>query len=843
MKSRTAVITPSPLSIFILLCAGFSLVGNVHSAGIWEGDSGPFWQTPGNWDDGTVPDTNVDVIINGAGTDDPIVDGVGPGENARNVTIGNNGGAGALTIQDTASLSIAENLIISEPNSSNAGEVSVTGNTALLIVDGELSINNGGNGASQLKIENGADVAVSGTTTVNQGTVIEFSGTGSSTLQGAGELIVDGALLFDHSSGGITIDKDLSGSGLISVSSGAGTARLNGNNTSFTGTYRVTSGELNTPLAANALGGQNGSASLVVDGGRLLTAVSTQFSSLSGTGGVIELASGAHLHINQATDTTFAGTIESSGNLTKSGTGTLTLAGNNTYDGGTTVTEGTLAINGTLGDVAVDGGSLGGNGTLENITVNSGGTVAPGNSIGTINTTSVTFNPGAIYEVELNDGGFVAGTHNDFINATGTAMINGGTVHITPENGIDDGVTYLPGDYTIISADSGVMGVFNTLTDDYAFLDFALSYDATNVFLHSSMASGSFCLNGMSNNQCATGHATYSLGLGNSLFNTVLNLSNTEAPNALDQLSGEIHASAKTALIEDSRFIREAALARLASVTSAETTTAWVQGIGSKGDWDSNHNSAKLSRNTQGLILGGDIATTPAMRLGAFAGYTQSDFDIAARNSDSDIESWHLGIYGGGLWDAWKLSVGGGWSGHDINTTRDVSFTGITEVLAANYDAQTMQAFGELSYSIEYGSVNVKPFVNLSHVHLKTDRYTEAGGDTALEAQSQDMDTSYSTIGLHATTEVRLQDTKTQITGSAGWRQAFGDLKSKTTHAFASSDQFTLTGAPVSNDSLIVNFGASMMLTPHSTLGLNYNGLHGSDFTDYGVKINFSTKF
>ncbi|WP_199194927.1 hypothetical protein, partial [Phyllobacterium phragmitis] len=43
-----------------------------------------------------------------------------------------------------------------------------------------------------------------------------------------------------------------------------------------------------------------------------------------------------------------------------------------------------------------------------------------------------------------------------------------------------------------------------------------------------------------------------------SLFTAVLNLSNAEVSGALGQLSGEIHASAKTALVEDSRFLRNA---------------------------------------------------------------------------------------------------------------------------------------------------------------------------------------------------------------------------------------------------------------------------------------------
>ena len=57
------------------------------------------------------------------------------------------------------------------------------------------------------------------------------------------------------------------------------------------------------------------------------------------------------------------------------------------------MTGGSLIVNGTLGDVTLDAGStLGGTGTLGALTAN--GRVAPGNSIGTLNSGPVTFGTG-----------------------------------------------------------------------------------------------------------------------------------------------------------------------------------------------------------------------------------------------------------------------------------------------------------------------------------------------------------------------------------------------------------------------------------------------------------------
>ena len=65
-----------------------------------------------------------------------------------------------------------------------------------------------------------------------------------------------------------------------------------------------------------------------------------------------------------------------------------------------------------------------------------------------------------------------------------------------------------------------------------------------------------------------------SLGLGNPLYNAVLSKSIISARQSFDATSGEIHASAFTAAFEDSRFVREAILDRLADPQNVAATAA-----------------------------------------------------------------------------------------------------------------------------------------------------------------------------------------------------------------------------------------------------------------------------
>ena len=91
------------------------------------------------------------------------------------------------------------------------------------------------------------------------------------------------------------------------------------------------------------------------------------------------------------------------------------------------MTGGTLAVNGSITSNVTVGaaGTLGGNGTIGGNVTNAG-TLAPGNSIGTL-TINGNFvqAAGSTYQVEANAAG-----QADRINVSGTATIQGGTVQV-----------------------------------------------------------------------------------------------------------------------------------------------------------------------------------------------------------------------------------------------------------------------------------------------------------------------------------------------------------------------------------------------------------------------------
>lgn len=186
---------------------------------------------------------------------------------------------------------------------------------------------------------------------------------------------------------------------------------------------------------------------------------------------------------------------------------TVLSADSSAFTGATNVVGGMLVVNGALGGTMDVGaaGRLQGIGTVGDTIVS--GTIAPGNSIGTLHVTGdIIFNPGSIYEVEVNAAG-----QGDKIIASGKATINGGTVKVLAGAGNYAQQTH----YTILTANgaAGVSGSFSGVTSNLAFLDPSLSYDANNVYLTMTRNNVNFTGVGQTVNQIATGGGV-ELGLG-----------------------------------------------------------------------------------------------------------------------------------------------------------------------------------------------------------------------------------------------------------------------------------------------------------------------------------------
>jgi outer membrane autotransporter protein len=819
--------------------------------------------------------TNQGTVGEATGAGTVTVDG--PGSTWVNVAaldVGS-GGVGNVTVSNGGKVSDVFGAL--GVYSSGQGTFTVTGAGSSWINSDLLTV--GDAGAGTLNILNGGSVS---NAKAYVGGAAGHTGTGIVTVDGAGSTWTNSNNIYVGHYGTGTLN--ITNGGLVSSAGGylgdvvgsTGNAAVNGPGSSWAvnGSLSVGNNGAGTLTIANrgvvsvggvaVLASQAGSTGTLNIGGAV-GAAPTGAGTLNAANIVFGLGTGAINFNHTDANYTFVPAISGVGTINQLAGNTNLTSDSSGFNGATNVTGGRLAVNGSLANSLVTvsgGGILGGNGIVGGIVANAGGIIGPGNSIGTLNINgNLTQGAGSTYQVELTSAG-----SSDPIKAAGTATIaNGALLNVVK---MDAAPYVLGAHYTVLQADGGVSGTY-TLTGNAgtAFISLIDHYDPTHVYLDVTQTK-SFAAAGFTPNQIATGAGAESLGSGNPIYNAIIMLpTDAVARAAFDQLSGEVHASMRTALIEDSRFLRNAVNDRIRAafdsvgasngtvttyvdgkpVTVAANTdrlAVWGEGFGSWGHTNSDGNAARLNRSTGGFFIGADAPVFDTWRFGAVAGYSHTSFDVKDRRSSGSSDNYHVGLYGGTAWGDLAFRTGAAYTWHDISTNRSVAFPGFADRLSGNYNAGTAQVFGELGYGINMGAARFEPFANLAYVNLHTDGFTERGGAAALTSASANTDATFATLGLRASTRLDLNGAVMTAKGMLGWRHAFGDVTPLSTTRFAGAgNAFTIGGVPIARDAAAIEAGLGFAITPAASLGVTYGGQFGSGLTDQSVKANFNVKF
>ncbi len=741
-------------------------------------------------------------------------------------------------------------------------------------ISGTGSVEQRGTGTTRLAATNN----YTGGTTISAGTL--QLGNGGTAGAITGDVVNNATLAFNRSDATV-FDGVVSGSGNV-AQSGTGTTTLTGAST-YTGGTTIsagtlalgnggTTGAITGDVANNATLAFNRSDATVFDGvisgtgnveqrgsGTTTLSGANTYSGgtsvLNGTlaGSAASLGSGAIVNdaalvVNQASDGALDNVLSGTGRITKTGAGALTLGGNSTaFAGSTQVTAGTLAVNGSLGGALTvgSGARLAGTGSVSNTVVQSGAAIAPGgNSLGTLNVAgNLTLAQGSVYQLNASSDG-----RSDQLRASGVAALQGGSVSVLASGNFQPSTSY-----SILTANGGVSGQFAGATTDMAFLQPFLTYSPQNVTLRLQRNDVRFQDIAQTPNQRAAAGAVAALGTG-PLYTPVVQLNAAAARSAFDSLSGEVHASLKSAAFEDSRFVRNASLGRLREAfdTPAGTATdapaasgsgVWAQAFDAWGSTDSDGNASSVERSTRGIFLGADTRVGDDWRLGVLGGYSHSRLTPDDRTSWAKSDTYHVGVYGGKQWGQLGLRAGATYSAGEADTRRDIAFPGFGGQTAAKYDINTTQAFGELGWKMPTANGSLEPFAGLAHVKLSTDGFTESGGAAALSGGNGSTHTTYSTLGLRGTSNAGMPNNQTRLRGLVGWRHAFGDVTPTSTLALAGQPGFTVAGVPIARNALVLEGGIDFAVGRNLTMGVSYVGQASSQVSDHGIKASLLWKF
>ena len=833
---------------------------------------------------------------------------LGDQTDAGDLIVGASAGTAALTVQDNSMVRSTTGVI--GALSDATGAVTVAGANAEWDNTGSLVV--GGGGTADLTIADDGSVSVGSSDALtiardagSRGSVNIGANAGDQAAAG-GALNVptvefgegEGTLIFNHTDTDYTFGADVSGAGQINHVAGqttfagvvdnAGETAIAGGDVTVAGEM-IVSGMLNVWDSNHFRVGASGEtgALTVTDGGT--TSIEDGAGTLTvardaGTAGAVNIGADADAAAAAAgtldvatvefgdgegtlvfnhTDANYIFTPNASGaGAVGHYAGVTTVTGDLAHTGGTTIHGGEMIVNGSIGAVDILAGALSGGGQIGRLNVGDGGVLAPGGSIGTMTVNGdVVFESGSTLEVEIDNTG-----QSDLLAATGAATIETGAVlNVLPENGTDDGSTYNEStSYTILTADGGLTGAFDTVTEEFAFLDAEVVYGANDATLILNRNEVPFANVGVTRNQIAAASGIESLGSGAAVYDVVVGLGADDARRAYDALSGEIHASVSGLMVEDARYAREAALTRArksaggggsnTDESADDSVAVWGEFYAARGEWDGDGNAETLERGGGGIFVGADIAlpwTFPWMRdarVGLMGGFSRSDMDVDARLSSADVDSYHFGAYGGGRTGSvdWRVGLTHAW--HDVETKRSViieGFNAFTDAPRAAYDANLTQFFAEVGSSITVKGATFEPYAGLAYVDLNTDGFTETGGAARLSAEDAGTNTIYTTLGARGAHDVALAGVEARLEGGLAWRHAFDDTAGRADLAFdAGGEAFTLTGVPIAQDAALVDFGVGFPIAgKRGAVAVSYVGQFSGDVADNGVRARIGFRF
>jgi outer membrane autotransporter protein len=559
-----------------------------------------------------------------------------------------------------------------------------------------------------------------------------------------------------------------------------------------------------------------------------------------GTGTIIN---NANLILDAPVSGTLVNLLAGTGTTTKTGTGALNVTTTNSFSGSFVVNAGSLNVSGGLAaaPILLNGGTLSGTGTIGGFTAATGTTVAPGPVIGTLTSTgNGVFQSGSTYAVDVSSTGM-----SDRIAITGTVNVaSGTTLRVTKT----DAPRYVLGTrYTVLTTTGGRTGSFASLTGDTRvsrFIGVVQETDPNNIYL-AVRQTGSFASAAGTRNQRAAAAGADTAGNG-ALFSAIAYLdTDAQAQAAFDQISGEIHASARGQTVQDTRFVREAVSAHLQSPDDSRRGL-WMSAYGSWGRTNGDGNAAKIQRDIGGFFMGYDVLRGEEWAVGALAGYGTATMDVAARGSRATTDDIHVGAYAGlqkgnviasaSLVHMWR----------NMNTRRNVSFPGFTDSLTAIYQANVTQLFGEVAYRYGIGkSAALEPFVQAAYADVSTDGIREVGGAARLTSTGRiSQDFFITTIGARVKYGLPLGNGNFGVTAEAGYRRiGGGSFRTPIDFNLAAGPIMSIAGVPFERDVAALGLIASGQIGTNVQIDFGYRSQLGKALKDHGVRGGIVVQF
>jgi outer membrane autotransporter protein len=552
--------------------------------------------------------------------------------------------------------------------------------------------------------------------------------------------------------------------------------------------------------------------------------------------GASGVANDAQVVFNQQVNGTYSGVMQGIGSLVKTGPGTLELTGANTYSGGTIVEQGRLSVNNTAGSGTGTGsvlvqpaGILGGNGAITGDVTNQG-TLAPGNSIGTLTINGqYVHQSGATYEVELNAAGA-----SDLLRvqgAPGTADLQGGTVRVIPETGAYVGGTR----YAILTAGGGVTGAFEEVLQPSAILHFDLDTLADEVDLV--LLRNTFASQAATPYQASVGGALdqYPVPGSGDMQNVIDQLSFMDQSTlqlALTQLGPMIYDDMTSAALSGGRIFSNTLRNRfgeihcLRNACCCDRNRIWARGF---SNWSSEAGTPIQQPGYRYTLGGGAVGLERCfgeeLLGGVSIGYSGVGLAEYEALGSGDLDILHTALYG--TWirqNGFYMDAALGWGYDWYDNTRRINT--LNRTADSRHNGQEYMVYLDAGVEYPVGHWTIDPQAVIQYVHVSQNGFEEQNaGDVGLLIDGRGADSLQTRLGVEAARPLCIFNHRLIPRLRAEWVHEYcGSIRAVPAHFSGMPDVlFLAPGRRYKIDGAVIGGGFDACLTDNVTAYLNYD--------------------
>ncbi len=259
-----------------------------------------------------------------------------------------------------------------------------------------------------------------------------------------------------------------------------------------------------------------------------------------------------------------------------------------------------------------------------------------------------------------------------------------------------------------------------------------------------------------------------------------------------------------------------------ATLDDAGRVGAWLVGGARIGNYDADVDRPRAETGEVHVLGGLDYRFGPAIALGVFGGYSDTDARLTRGSQQSKLKSLFIGGYGTASIGPAYVDAWGSYTDLDWDLQRSIAIGSFSTSPAAQTQGRIYAGGASTGLSFSFGGLEIEPFAAIRYANVEIDGFTETGSVAALSVGNLDRESLRTNLGarIGAKFEVAGATVRPQVRGS--WYHEFEDdpqlIVANFTNSGVSTAPFNFVTTPLSPD--YFNAGAAFTISGNGPLSV-----------------------